>query len=181
VGLAAVQLVRALGGIPYGTARSAAKLGQAESLGLELGVVPERTPEGLPRFADALLAATGGRGVDVVLDLVGGPYVAESVRAMAHRGRLVLIGLLAGRETPLDLSRVLSRRLQITGTVLRARALDERIAFTQAFVQEVVPLLADGRVRAVIERSFALDDIAEAHALLEGNDTTGKLALRIAE
>jgi NADPH:quinone reductase len=181
VGLAAVQLVRALGGIPYGTARSAAKLGQAESLGLELGVVPERTPEGLPRFADALLTATGGRGVDVVLDLVGGPYVAESVRSMAHRGRLVLIGLLAGRDTPLDLSRVLSRRLQITGTVLRARALDERIAFTQAFVQEVVPLLADGRVRAVIERSFALDDIAEAHALLEGNDTTGKLALRIAE
>lgn len=180
VGLAAVQLVRALGGVPYGTARSATKLTQAAAFGLEAGVVPERSADGHPVFAEAVLAATDGHGVDVVLDLVGGRYVAESVRCMAHRGRLVLIGLLAGRESPLDLSRVLSRRLQITGTVLRARALDERIAFTRAFVEEVVPLLADGRVRAVIERSFALEDIAEAHALLEGNDTTGKLALHIA-
>jgi len=181
VGLAAVQLVRALGGIPYGTARSANKLAQAAALGLEAGIVPERSAEGHPAFADAVLAATGGHGVDVVLDLVGGRYVADGVRCMAHRGRLVLIGLLAGRETPLDLGRVLSRRLQLTGTVLRARALDERIAFTQAFVQEVVPLLADGRVRAVIERSFPLDRIAEAHAMLGGNETTGKLALHVAE
>jgi len=180
VGLAAVQLVRALGGIPYGTARSAAKLEQAAALGLEAGIVPERTAEGDPRFADALMSATNGAGVDVVLDLVGGRYVAEGVRSMAHRGRLVLIGLLAGRETSLDLSRVLSRRLQITGTVLRARPLDERIVFTRAFVDEVVPLLADGRVRAVIERTFALDDIVAAHALLGSNDTTGKLALHIA-
>lgn len=179
VGLAAVQLVRALGGVPFGTARSAAKLASAHALGLEAGFVPERSPDGHPGFAEAVLAATNGNGVDVVLDLVGGRYVAEGVRAMAHRGRLVLIGLLAGRESPLDLSRVLSRRLQITGTVLRARPLDERIAFTRAFERDVVPLLADGRVRATIERSFALDDIARAHALLGGNETTGKLALRI--
>lgn len=181
VGLAAVQLVRALGGVPLGTARTPAKLETALALGLATGIVPDRGEDGAPRFADAVLEATAGRGVDVVLDLVGGAYVAEDVRCLAHRGRLVLIGLLAGRESPLDLSRVLSRRLQITGTVLRARALDERIAFTHAFAQEVVPLLADGRVRAVIERSFALDDIAEAHALLGANETTGKLALRIAE
>lgn len=181
VGLAAVQLVRALGGTPYGTARSAEKLAHATTLGLETGFVPERSADGHPVFADAVLTATGGRGVDVVLDLVGGRYVAESVRSMAYRGRLVLIGLLAGRESPLDLSRVLSRRLQITGTVLRARPLDERIAYTRAFTDEVVPLLASGRVRAVIERSFALDEIAEAHAMLGGNETTGKLALRIAE
>jgi NADPH:quinone reductase len=181
VGLAAVQLVRALGGIPYGTARSPAKFEQATALGLEAGIVPERADDGHPRFADAVLTATDGRGVDVVLDLVGGRYVAEGVRGMAHRGRLVLIGLLAGRDSALDLSRVLSRRLQITGTVLRARALDERIAFTRAFVDDVVPLLADGRVRAIIERSFELDDIAAAHALLGGNETTGKLALRIAD
>lgn len=181
VGLAAVQLVRALGGIPVGTARSAAKLSQATALGLDAGVVPELDADGQPRFADAVLRATNGAGVDVVLDLVGGRYVAEDVRCMAHRGRLVLIGLLAGRESPLDLGRVLSRRLQITGTVLRARPLDERIAFTRAFVDEVVPLLADGRVRANIERTFALDEIADAHAMLGGNDTTGKLALRIAD
>jgi len=181
VGLAAVQLVRALGGVPYGTARSAEKLVLATTLGLEAGVVPDRSSDGHPLFADAVMAATEGRGVDVVLDLVGGRYVSDGVRCLALQGRLILIGLLAGRESPLDLSRVLSRRLQITGTVLRARPLDERIAFTQAFARDVVPLLADGRVRAVIERSFALDDIAEAHALLGGNETTGKLALRIAE
>ncbi len=181
VGLAAVQLVRALGGIPFGTARNAEKLTHATALGLETGFVPDTSADGHPSFADAVLAATDGRGVDIVLDLVGGRYVHEGVRSLAHRGRLVLIGLLAGRESPLDLSRVLARRLQITGTVLRARPLEERIAFTQAFAQEVVPLLADGRVRANIERSFALDEIAEAHALLGSNETTGKLALRIAD
>ncbi len=180
VGLAAVQLVRALGGVPIGTARTASKLETAQSLGLATGIVPERDAEGAPLFADAVLAATDGHGADVVLDLVGGAYVGESVRAMAPRGRLVLIGLLAGRTAQVDLGRVLTRRLQITGTVLRSRGLEERIAYTRAFVDEVVPFVADGRVRAVVERTFALEEIAEAHAVLERNEVTGKVAVRIA-
>jgi NADPH2:quinone reductase len=180
VGLAAVQLVRALGGVPLGTARSPAKLDAARAAGLDLGVVPERDADGAPVFADAVLAATDGRGADVVLDLVGGAYVGESVRAMAPGGRLVLIGLLAGRSTSLDLARVLARRLQLTGTVLRSRSRAERVAYTQAFVAEVVPLLASGEVRLPVVATYPLEEIAAAHALLESNDVAGKVALRIA-
>jgi NADPH:quinone reductase-like Zn-dependent oxidoreductase len=180
VGLAAVQLVRALGGVPYGTARSGPKLDAARALGLEEGWVPDRADDGAPRFADQVSAATDGKGVDVILDLVGGAYVAEGVRSLAMHGRLVLIGLLAGPSATIDLRRVLSRRLTLRGTVLRARALEERIEFTDAFVRDVVPLIADGRVHAVIERSYTLDEIATAHAELGRNEIKGKLALRIA-
>ena len=179
VGLAAVQLVRALGGVPIGTARSDAKLDAAHAVGLEHGIVPARDADGAPGFAEAVLAATGGHGADVVLDLVGGAYVGESVRAMASGGRLVLIGLLAGRSTTLDLARVLTRRLQITGTVLRSRSLPERITYTRAFVQEVVPLLATGQVRLPVAATYPLAEIAAAHALLESNEVAGKVAVAI--
>lgn len=177
VGLAAVQLVHALGGEPIGTARADAKLDAARAVGLAHGIVPERDADGAPVFADAVLAATNGHGADVVLDLVGGAYVGESVRAMASGGRLVLIGLLAGRSTALDLSRVLTRRLQITGTVLRSRSLAERVAYTQAFTREVIPLLASGRVQLPVAATFPLEDIAAAHALLESNEVAGKVRL----
>ncbi len=181
VGLAAVQLVRALGGVPYGTARSDHKLALARALGLEDGIVPESGDPDGPRFADQVLARTGGRGVDVILDLVGGAYVAEGIRALAPRGRLMLIGLLAGAESGVDLRRVLSRRLTVRGTVLRARGLEERVAFTRAFTEEVVPLVAAGRVRAVIDRVFPLEAIAEAHAVLGTNETAGKVGVRVGE
>ncbi len=181
VGLAAVQIVRALGGVPFGTARSEAKLHAARALGLEAGFVPGRDDADAPSFAAEVVARTEGHGVDVILDLVGGPYVGEGVRALAARGRLVLIGLLAGPDSHVDLRRVLSRRLSLRGTVLRARALDERVQFTQAFEEIIVPLLADGRVKTVVDRTFTLDQIAEAHAVLESNDTAGKIALRIGE
>ncbi len=181
VGLAAVQIVRALGGIPYGTARSERKLDAARAWGLEAGVVPAISDAKLPQFAAQIMEHTKGRGVDVILDLVGGAYVGEGVRALAPRGRLILIGLLAGRETSVDLSRVLARRLSIRGTVLRAREITERVAFTQAFSKEIVPLLADGRVKPVIERSYTLVEIAEAHAMLGGNDVVGKVAIRVAQ
>lgn len=181
VGLAAVQIVRALGGIPYGTARSASKIDAARALGLEDGWVPPRNASGSPAFSESMLGATGGRGVDVILDLVGGAYVAEGIRCMAPRGRLVLIGLLAGPTTELDLRRVLSRRLSVRGTVLRARGLDERIAFTGAFIRDIVPLLEAGKIDANIECTFSLDDIAKAHALLAGNGVAGKVAVRVAE
>lgn len=181
VGLAAVQIVRALGGVPFGTARSEAKLYTAGALGLEAGFVPGRDESGAPGFADEVTARTGGRGVDVILDLVGGPYVSEGIRALAPRGRLMLIGLLAGPDASLDLRRVLSRRLSVRGTVLRARAHAERVAFTQAFTDVIVPMLVGGRVKPVIDRTFSLEQIVEAHALLEGNETSGKIALRISD
>jgi NADPH2:quinone reductase len=117
--------------------------------------------------------------VDVVVDLVGGDYTAGSLGAMAPKGRLMLIGALAGARATLDLRAILGKRLTIRGTVMRSRALDERIAVTSAFAAQVLPMLADGRLVPRIDATFPLERIGEAHALVEGNGTIGKVALSI--
>jgi putative PIG3 family NAD(P)H quinone oxidoreductase len=174
VGLAAVQLTRALAMTPYGTARTAAKIERARALGLADGLVPDAE---LRLVAERAREWTGGRGVDVVLDLAGGPYVAASLAALAPRGRLVLVGLVAGARADIDLGRLLRQRLTIVGTVLRARPLEERIMTTRAFAAEVVPLLAVGSVRPVIDACFSLEDLALAHERLETNETFGKVVI----
>lgn len=176
VGLAAVQLAVAWGATAYGTARGAPKLDAAREAGMREGCQPG---EGA-WIADAVAGWTGGTGVDVVVDLVGGDYTAGSLGAMAPRGRLMLIGALAGAKATVDLRAILGKRLTIRGTVLRSRALDERIAVTEAYARDVLPLLADGRLVPRIDATFPLEQIAEAHALVEGNGTIGKVALTIA-
>lgn len=175
VGLVAVQIARQLGARAFGTARSEAKLKVAAALGMEAGA----TPAAPGWVATAAKSWTDGRGVDVVLDLLGGDYVKESVAALAFKGRLVLIGTLAGLESTIDLRYMLSRRLTIRGTVLRSRPLEERIAVTRLFAREVVPWLASGAVTIPIDATFPLDRIAEAHALMESNTTTGKIAISL--
>jgi putative PIG3 family NAD(P)H quinone oxidoreductase len=178
VGLAAVQLVRALGGTPYGTARSASKIEVARRLGLEDGVVVN---DDLRPIAERAREWTRGEGVDVILDLVGGAYVAAGIGALAAKGRLILIGTLAGGQAQLPLGRVLGARLTIKGTVLRARALEEKIAATRAFAREVVPLLARRAVCPVVDSEFPLADVSAAHRRLESNATTGKVVLTIGD
>ena len=176
VGLAAVQLATALGCTVYGTARGALKLDAARSAGMRAGCQPGN--EGW--IADAGMEWTSGRGVNVVVDLVGGDYTAGSLGAMAMKGRLMLIGALAGSKATMDLRVILGKRLTIRGTVLRSRALDERVAVTEAFALEVLPLLASGRLRPRIDASFPLEEIGTAHARVESNATIGKVALTIA-
>jgi NADPH:quinone reductase-like Zn-dependent oxidoreductase len=176
VGLAAVQLTRALGGVPFGTARTADKIDRAREYGLEDGLAVDAELNGL---AERVESWTRGRGVDVVLDLVGGPYVTASVNALAPKGRLILIGTIAGGQAQLPLGRVLSWRLTIRGTVLRARPIEEKIAATRAFAAEVVPLFARGVLKAVVDSEFALADIQRAHAQLESNATVGKVVVRV--
>ena len=176
VGLAAVQLVRAVGAVPYGTSRTADKIERARAAGLEDGVVPGPGLAGIP---EAVARWTGGRGVDVVLELVGGAYVAADVEALAPAGRLVVVGTVAGARAELDLRRVLGKRLTIRGTVLRARPLEEKILATRAFEREVVPLLARGALRPVIDSEFPLADIRAAHERLASNATVGKVVLRV--
>jgi NADPH2:quinone reductase len=175
VGLAAVQIARALGCRVFGTARSAHKLDAARAVGMEDGAVP-----GEPGW---LVAASkrwvGKQGLDAVIDLVGGDYVKETLPAMALQGHIVVVGTLAGTETLLDLRYLLGRRVSITGTVLRSRPLEERIVITQAYEREVLPWLASGAVRMRIDASFPLERIAEAHALMESNTTMGKIALTL--
>ena len=175
VGLAAIQLARAWGAEVYGTSRTAEKLQRAREFGLQAEVVVN-DPAELPEKVKAL---TGGHGVDVVLDLVGGSYVVPSVAALAPKGRLLLVGTVAGGKAELALGQVMSKRLKIMGTTLRGRSLEEKIAATQAFAREVVPLLASGKIRATIDREFPLAEIAAAHKRVEMNDTFGKVIIKI--
>jgi NADPH:quinone reductase len=122
---------------------------------------------------------SGGDGVDVVLDLVGGDYLAASLPAVALRGRYVLVGLVAGTSATLDLSRLLRQRVQLIGTVLRSRSSAEKAVATAAFVRDVVPGLAARTLAPVIDQVLPLDRIAEGHRRLESNATIGKVAIII--
>ena len=173
VGTAAVQLAARAGATVLGTSRSPGKLQRAAELGLD---VPIDAADGA--WADRVERATDGRGVDVVLDLVGGSYLADSLRVMAPRARLILVGLTAGSRADVDLDLVLRKRLKITGTVLRSRPLEEKIALARDFSAAVLPALAARRVRAVIDRSFPFADIRDAHRFLESNESFGKVVLR---
>jgi NADPH:quinone reductase-like Zn-dependent oxidoreductase len=163
VGLAAVQLARTVSAIPFGTSRTRDKIDRAREYGLEYGTTD----------TDALA------GFDVVIDLVGGQMVEKSVEALAPRGRLVLVGTVGGSRAELPLGKVLAKRLRIYGTVLRSRPVEEKIAVTRAFAAEVVPLLAAGRLRPVVDSAHPLERIREAHALLESNTTFGKVVLTV--
>jgi putative PIG3 family NAD(P)H quinone oxidoreductase len=176
VGLAAIQVARALGALPYGTARTGEKIDRARALGLEDGVVPG---DDFAAMRERVTAWTSGRGVDAVLDLVGGPYTTASIEALAPRGRLVLIGTMGGAQAPLPLGRVLANRLTIRGTVLRTRPLEEKILATRAFAAEVVPLLVTRRARPVVDTVLPLDQIRAAHERLESNATFGKVVLEV--
>ena len=172
VGLAATQLVKALGGRAFGTSRTHDKIERAKEFGLEAGTA----------LADLLAFAkdvTSGRGFDVVLDLNGGPYFAASLEAMALKGRIILIGGVAGGKTNVDLYQILGKRLHVIGTVMRARSLEEKIATTNAFAAEVLPLLAEGAVQPVIDSVFPLEKVQDAHRRLESNETFGKVVLTI--
>lgn len=176
VGLAAVQMTRAIQAVPYGTSRTADKIEKSKPLGLKDGVVVREN------FGDMQAAAekwTAGKGINVVLDLVGGPYVKASQKLMASKGRIVLVGAIAGGNYELEAKYMLSKRLKIWGTVLRARTLEEKIEVTQRFAAEVVPLLAQGVLRPNIDSTFKVAEISKAHARLESNETLGKVVVEL--
>lgn len=178
VGLAAVQLIRARRATPLGTSRSAEKLERARDFGLAAGFPADHGINGLP---DWVRSRTEDHGVDIVLDLVGGEHMPASVKSMAMRGRLMLIGHLAGAEAMVPLNIVLRHRLTIRGTVLRSRAFDERAHDARVFERDVVPLLGAGAVRPVVDTVLPLERIADAHRLIEGNQTFGKVVIRMTD
>lgn len=173
VGTAAAQLARALGATAIGTARTQDKLDRARELGLDHGIVPDAG-----KFADAVRAYAKD-GVDVVLELVGGGYVAEDLRCVATLGRIVLVGLMAGTKGDLDLGLVLRKRARIFGTVLRARPLEEKIAAMRAFESQVVPLLARGVVKPIVDCVMPLAEAARAHERMQSNAGFGKIVLSV--
>jgi NADPH:quinone reductase len=173
VGTAAVQLAARAGARAIGTTRSPDKLDRCRALGMAEGIAVEGG-----RFADRVAELGGGRGADVVLDTVGGAYLEENLRALAPRGRIVVVGLMGGASAPLPLGLLLTKRARIHGTLLRSRPLEEKASLTQAFSRQVVPLFADGRLVPVVDEVLPMEEVREAHRRMEANRNVGKIVLR---
>jgi NADPH:quinone reductase len=174
VGTAAVQVAHQMGCTVFGTSRTAAKLERAKALGLDHAIDTSKED-----FAAAVQSRTAGAGVVVVIDFLGGPALAGNLAALAARGRLVLVGLLGGSNAPFDLNLMLRKRLTIVGTTLRARPLEEKIAATRRFAEQVVPWLTRGTVRPVVDSVFSFEDVHAAQARMESNEVFGKVILRL--
>ncbi len=173
VGTAAIQLARAIGARIVVTA-SAAKLDACRELGADLAV--DRVHED---FVEAVAEFTGGAGVDVVLDVVGGDYVDRNLRCTRPTGRVIQVGLMGAGGAEVSMGMLLSKRISLIGTVLRARPIEEKIAATQRFAAEVLPRFVDGSLHAVIDSRYPLAEVADAHRRMEANANVGKLLLDV--
>jgi NADPH:quinone reductase len=178
VGTAAVQLAHAAGATVYGTSRTAEKLERARPFGLDESVA---VGGDAAVFAAAVREWTKGAGVNVVLDLVGGSYLAANLDALAARGRLLFVGTTGGASAEVNLGIVMGKRLRLMGTVLRARSLEEKARATRLFAAHVVPLLASGKVKPVIDRVYRMEEARAAHTRLESNESFGKIVLLIGD
>lgn len=172
VGTAALQLAVAAGASVIGTARTAWKVREATALGLDLAIDTSTQD-----FAEAVSAHTEGQGVHAILDLVGGDGFDANLRILAKQGRLVIVGVIAGTRTSIDLGLVLRNRLTIVGTALRSRPIEEKIAAARAFEKHAIPLLANGRIRPVLHRVYPIADVRDAHGELEKDGNFGKIVL----
>ncbi len=176
VGTAALQVASAGGAATvFGTA-SARKLEGLASRGLPLDVPVDRREED---FAEVVEVETAGRGVDVILDTVGGDYWSRNVACLAERGRLVLVGLLGGRSAEVDLGTLLRKRARVVGTVLRSRARHEKARLTAAVRDRLLPLFEDGRLHPVVDRTYPLAEAAEAHRRMASDENLGKIVLEV--
>lgn len=173
VGLAALQIAKSWDVFVIGTSRTEDKLVRAREFGLDTGIVVRDVSD----ISAGVLEATQGRGANVILDLVGGDYFPEDLKSLAVLGRVVLVGLTAGRTAEIDLGTMLQKRAHVLGTVLRPRSLAEKAAATDAFARDVLPLLAAGLVRPNLDRTFALSDVREAYSYLASNKSFGKVVL----
>ena len=172
IGTTAIQLAAARGARVFATADGAEKCRICEELGAERAI-----DHRVEAYDEVVREETGGRGVDVILDMLGGPHVARHLAILAPEGRLVLIAFLEGREATLDLWPVMGKRLTVPGSTLRPRSPAEKGAIARALHAEVWPLIESGRVRPRIDATFPLEDAAEAHRRLESRRHVGKIVL----
>jgi putative PIG3 family NAD(P)H quinone oxidoreductase len=174
VGTIAIQMAHAFGARVFATAGSAEKCRACEQLGAERAI-NYRSED----FGAVIMQVTDGRGVDVILDIVGGPYFARNLASLALEGRLVQIAVLHGATAEINLVRLLRQRLTITGSTLRARTVEEKSSIASVLEREVWPLLEAGKIRPVIHSKFPLTQAAEAHRLMESGSHIGKILLTV--
>ena len=175
VGLAALQLAKARGIKVFGTSRTADKLEECEKFGLDEGILTGENAG----FAEIIREKNGGRGVDVILDLVGARYFSENIESLNLKGRIIFVGTPAGAKAEINFSQIMAKRLKIIGTVLRSRSTPEKAEATRKFAEDVVPLLASGTLKPNIDKIFKLEEIRAAHEYLESNASFGKVVLEL--
>jgi len=175
VGTAAIQLGQAQGLRVLCTAGTDAKVQRCRDLG-----AAEAFNYKTEDFAARVATVTDGRGVDLILDSIGGPYLAGNLRSLALGGRLVVIGAMGGKEAPLDLGLLVRKRLQVIGSTLRNRPLEEKAALCADFERRALPDFASGRCRAVVDRVLPLQQVAEAHRVVAASEHFGKVVLKVA-
>ena len=173
VGTAAIQICKAIGASVIATC-STSKVAACAALGADV-VVDYKSAD----FVEAASQATSGRGVDVVLDVIGGEYLDRNVAVLAVKGHIVQVGVMGGGKISFNLSALMPKRGKISGTVLRARPLEEKIAITQRFIAEMLPLFDSGVLKPVIDRRFSFDQIADAHRYMESNANVGKIVIDV--
>lgn len=174
IGTTAIQLAAARGARVFATAGSEAKCDACRNLGAELAINYREAD-----FVAAVREATGGAGVNLILDMVGGEYLARDVKALAPDGRLVMIAFLGGAKAELNFAQVMTKRLTLTGSTLRPQSVEAKARIAQALEREVWPLLAGGRIAPVMDLTYPLEDAARAHERMESSAHIGKIVLRV--
>jgi putative PIG3 family NAD(P)H quinone oxidoreductase len=174
VGTAAIQICKAIGARIVVTC-SGGKVEACRTLGADVVV-----DYGTQDFVAEVAAATGGDGVDVILDVIGGDYVERNIACLAVKGHIIQVGVMAGKPVPFNVGLLLGKRASITGTVLRARPLEEKIAISQRFASEMLPLFSTGQLKPVIDSVYAFADIASAHEYMATNGNVGKIVITVA-
>lgn len=173
VGTAAIQICRAIGARVIVTC-SSGKVKACRDLGADVVV-----DYGSQDFVEESARATGGAGVDVILDVIGGEYVARNVASLAVKGRIIQVGVMDSKPQVLNVGALLGKRASITGTVLRARPTEEKIAISRRFAAEMLPLFGTGQMRPVVDSVYAIDDIREAHERMATNANIGKIVVTL--
>lgn len=174
IGVTAIQMATALGHRVFATAGTDEKCRACEGLGAARGINYKNE-----NFVEVIKAETAGRGIDVILDMVGGAYLGPEIDCLADDGRLALIALLGGAKANVDLGQVLRRRLTITGSTLRPRSIDFKAAIAGNLRKHVWPLLEAGKIKPVIYKVFSLEEAAQAHTLMESSAHIGKIMLKV--
>jgi NADPH2:quinone reductase len=172
IGVAAIQMAKALGALVYVTAGSEEKCRFCEELGAAKAINYKTE-----NFATVIQQITNGRGVDVVLDMIGGDYTSNNMKSLADDGRLVMINMMMGKDVQIDLSLVMMKRLTITGSTLRSRDIAFKAAIAQNLEKTIWPLLASGQIKPIINAVFPAEKAADAHRLMESSEHIGKIVL----